>query len=159
MDPRDRIYGILNILDDRLALRTVPDYTQTPTQVFEDVATRFIQSFKNLDILVACEFALNHAGPSWMPDWSKPTAVGCPESAFFGSLPVQMYTEITDKALRAVGRIASLVEDTVEDIFGSCRSYTDWLQAISSVIQMAFEKPHPDTDILLESCTRALGSL
>jgi hypothetical protein len=67
----DQIYGVLSLLDQRYAdLGTLPDYTKTVPQVYEDVVVRYLRCFADLNILSQCRFKANLPGPSWIPDWS-----------------------------------------------------------------------------------------
>ena len=50
-DPRDRIYGMLNLVE---AADIVPDYTISADTLYRAVARRIIEQDKNLDVLSAC---------------------------------------------------------------------------------------------------------
>ena len=70
-DPRDRVFAVLNTLsktDQEIGIK--PDYTKSTTQVYEDVAIRFINHFNRLNILTSCEMQDTLTeGPTWVPDW------------------------------------------------------------------------------------------
>jgi hypothetical protein len=74
-DPRDRIYGSVNLLSPRL-IKTMginPDYMLTPAAVYTDFTKRYITAQKSLDILASARLPNSMPGlPSWVPDWSNP---------------------------------------------------------------------------------------
>ena len=81
-DPRDRVYAVLNMLNnfdkDRDA-KMKPDYTKTVNQVYQDVVLSTLNNTDNIDILEYCEMQqlpLESSDslqiPSWVPDWTFP---------------------------------------------------------------------------------------
>lgn len=113
-DPRDRIFGILNLLPLE-EWPCPPDYSKDAAQVYSEVAQRIIERSRSLSLLGACEHAWLPVGihehlreayrtpeipglPSWTPNWavaraSVPLGGGC--ESF--SLPLQT---AEDKASR-----------------------------------------------------------
>jgi len=76
-DPRDRIYAVLDLLrDDNKAIGIKPDYSKTVTQVYQHVMMRYLQHHKSLNLLMQCQYAQGHDGPSWVPDWALKQGVG-----------------------------------------------------------------------------------
>ena len=76
IDPRDRIYALLNLSHKTPALVGLqPDYTQEPRDIYQDVVLRHLTYEGDLNLLTHCEW---HGGivnkPTWVPDWSKPRA-------------------------------------------------------------------------------------
>ncbi|KAL9036475.1 MAG: hypothetical protein Q9180_004280, partial [Flavoplaca navasiana] len=72
-DQRDRIYGVLNLIEESDRLGIKPDYTKTTVQVFQDVTLRSILRTGNLDLLASCELQSERDEiPSWVPNWSIP---------------------------------------------------------------------------------------
>lgn len=51
LDPRDKIYGILGLLQQQPCSRIVPDYGITPRDLYIQVATAHITTTRSLDIL------------------------------------------------------------------------------------------------------------
>jgi hypothetical protein len=72
-DPRDRIYALLGLLDQKYDI--VPDYEKPIAEVYQDMFTSYMKkqhTYGNLKLLAYCEMhdpASN--GPSWVPDWSR----------------------------------------------------------------------------------------
>ncbi|KAK0103785.1 hypothetical protein ONS95_005787 [Cadophora gregata] len=71
-DPRDRVYGILGLLDEKHQLGIEPDYTKTVCEVYKDAAWKHVESTDTLEILCKVEFHNTEGLPSWAPDLRKP---------------------------------------------------------------------------------------
>lgn len=80
-DPRDRIYGLLGILDGGQYLDAiVPDYSKSVSEVYHSVVLEYISTAKSLDFLISChndsreEVSVSPADalPTWVPDWAHP---------------------------------------------------------------------------------------
>jgi Heterokaryon incompatibility protein (HET) len=71
-DDRDKIYGILSFVKDATVLVPQPDYTCATQQVYKSLVLKYIDHYKNLDILGQASAHKKLAGlPSWTPDWSE----------------------------------------------------------------------------------------
>ncbi|KAI9780886.1 MAG: hypothetical protein M1839_006513 [Geoglossum umbratile] len=73
-EPKDHIYGMLSICGPKLASKIKPDYDRSVGyhEVFKDVFLKYLDQVNRLDLLAGCEeTSRNHAGPSWVPDWSR----------------------------------------------------------------------------------------
>ena len=72
-DPRDRVYGILGLLDQKQILdasqRLAPDYGKTYPEVCVDATLHLISDEQNLDVLVEDWPRLSE--PSWALDFAK----------------------------------------------------------------------------------------
>jgi len=71
-DPRDRVYAMLSLLKkSERDMDIKVDYSLTTSQVYENLAIRFIDHFKSLKILASCEMQTQpRSMPTWVPDWS-----------------------------------------------------------------------------------------
>lgn len=71
-DPRDRIYAVLSLLtDDEKALDIEVDYTKTTSQVYLDVALRYIARHKDLNVLITSTVKDEPLDiPAWVPNWT-----------------------------------------------------------------------------------------
>ena len=85
-DPRDKVYGLLGLLNPELLLQNnfgsisdsvfafTVDYSKSVEQIYEEFAVWCMTAGKSLDIL---NYSYNAASslrlPSWVPDWSIPT--------------------------------------------------------------------------------------
>lgn len=71
-DPRDKIYGILGLVD-HLQERVIPDYNMETAEVYNMIARRLVKSGEGLDTLyqAATNTPQSMEGLlSWAPDWS-----------------------------------------------------------------------------------------
>lgn len=75
-DPKDRIYGILSLLEAP-KLGVVPKYELSQEIIYEDFAIRWIKTTKVLSILQLCTMR-GQGLPSWVPNLSIP----CPTMVF-----------------------------------------------------------------------------
>lgn len=76
-DPRDRVYALLGLIGGHEAkLNIVPDYTRTPTQVYQDVVASYLKNLRRIDPLACCELPEDGPPdenfPTWVPDWASP---------------------------------------------------------------------------------------
>ena len=78
LDDRDRIYGIMGLMDPELLQRIVPDYKLDVSQVYTDFTKALVTYSQNLDSLTRCGTSnLAEAGwPSWVPDWRQKAPAG-----------------------------------------------------------------------------------
>ncbi|KAF4977302.1 hypothetical protein FZEAL_6190 [Fusarium zealandicum] len=69
-DPRDRIFALLNLADDKDDFTAFPDYTMTVEEVYKETARRILQQ-GHIDVLMYCQYPKKITSlPSWVPDWS-----------------------------------------------------------------------------------------
>ncbi|KAL8774318.1 MAG: hypothetical protein Q9209_001069 [Squamulea sp. 1 TL-2023] len=72
-DPRDKIYGVLNLTKESERLGIRPDYTKTTLEVFRDIMLKKIFEDNNLTLLTSCELQDERGDiPSWIPNWPVP---------------------------------------------------------------------------------------
>jgi Heterokaryon incompatibility protein (HET) len=70
-DPRDRIYSVLSLLEQRFKdFHIIPDYTKNVAQVYGDVVKKYLQSSRDLNIISQCQGKSDLNMPTWIPDWS-----------------------------------------------------------------------------------------
>ncbi|CAG8976389.1 hypothetical protein HYALB_00012536 [Hymenoscyphus albidus] len=69
-DNRDKIHGLLALIDPGISRDIIPDYTVDPKALFTSVARLVISKSDGLDILRE-GYAWSELGiPSWVPDWT-----------------------------------------------------------------------------------------
>ena len=74
-EPRDRVYAVLNLLQEKEALGIQPDYGKETIQVYQDAALRHIAHYKRLDILAfSGQRAMKRQAITWVPDWTVSVA-------------------------------------------------------------------------------------
>ena len=85
-DNRDRIYGILHLINEEQRMSIKPDYNKSAPEIYQDFMITCIFDYAYMTLLTYCEIRDNEAAnmPSWVPDWSKrrmcreiPFARGC----------------------------------------------------------------------------------
>lgn len=75
-DPRDKVYGILGLLDSPLLndKRVGPDYCRPASVLFTNVVKYSIEEARRLDVICEASFKSPSPSilnlPSWAPDWS-----------------------------------------------------------------------------------------
>lgn len=69
-DPRDKLYGILGLADERDDPGLQPDYTLSVEEVYTRLAKTIITRTQSLDCLGSAGLERNHKVPSWVPDWT-----------------------------------------------------------------------------------------
>ena len=67
-NPRDKVYGLLGLMDERIAALVKPDYSDTVENIYRSFTLATIEATKSLDVLRHCEPARNFKLPSWVPD-------------------------------------------------------------------------------------------
>ncbi|KAK8004971.1 heterokaryon incompatibility protein-domain-containing protein [Apiospora arundinis] len=85
-DPRDRIYGMLALIDSKGAGLPEVNYSLSTAEAYTAVAVHHFRTAKRLGLLMSCELAPNRMPglPSWVPDWSSsPMTTGLGDIALF----------------------------------------------------------------------------
>ena len=164
-DPRDRIYGALNIIhgdDKKLGLR--PDYSKTVAEVYHHTTVQWIKYYKRFDILSSCQLVkLSSDIPSWVPDWSVPLRCKLlwqPGLGDFWDLLVP-FTFPADRTLQVFG-VASATIREVYDLSQlnpdmSSREYLGLLREILSCTSRAISgELYRNSETILEAICRTL---
>ena len=69
-DPRDKIYGLLAMMENELTSRIVPDYTAPVSDVYAGFARLTIEATNSLELLRHTSPYGTQDLPSWVPDWT-----------------------------------------------------------------------------------------
>jgi hypothetical protein len=74
LDPRDKVYGVLSLADEKLRARMPPYYNLSTAEVYSKLTSTSIKITQSLDILscVAGERRKHLQLPSFVLDWSSP---------------------------------------------------------------------------------------
>ncbi len=108
-DPRDKIYGLLNLLDPSLTALITPDYTASVLDVYTDLARATIRATESLDIIRHCYPTLNSGFPSWVPDWTVN--------------PIGSALSISNTAFAASGSSTATVQYLSDNRLLSCKGF------------------------------------
>ncbi|KAH8769127.1 hypothetical protein F5883DRAFT_458870 [Diaporthe sp. PMI_573] len=68
----DKVYGLLAMMDPKLACGISVDYNIPPREVFANVARASFACDENLELLRECNICPPEGGPTWAPDWTWP---------------------------------------------------------------------------------------
>lgn len=70
VDARDKVYGVLGIMDPKLSANIVPDYTADLATIMITTAMAYISTYGNLALLRDANMWGAAGAPSWVPDWT-----------------------------------------------------------------------------------------
>ena len=87
-NPRDKVYGLLALMDESLTSLIKPDYSDTVENVYSSFTLNTIRATKTLDALRHCELQTDSMRPSWIPDLTAPNgkaALTIEDNAFTAS--------------------------------------------------------------------------
>jgi hypothetical protein len=70
-EPRDKVYGLLGLIDSTISSRITPDYSLPIQAVYTNFAKSFIEATGSLRIiLIGGRLGLSEDWPSWVPNWT-----------------------------------------------------------------------------------------
>ncbi|KAH7377473.1 heterokaryon incompatibility protein-domain-containing protein [Cadophora sp. MPI-SDFR-AT-0126] len=174
-DPRDKVYGLVGMMDPVVARNIVPDYSLSPAQVYAAIAKTFIITQGNLDVLREANPWRQIQSPSWAPDWTwngrirhgrvmaglsgpfwgpkgEPpgNSLGMPYRAS-GDIPMEV--QFSDDGLYLACR--GFIVDELDGLAARERGYFDWPQ--STIRQPSSTKNvYQTTDGVIEALWRTL---
>lgn len=94
-DPRDKVYGIRALFDEKFARLIKPNYNENVSTVYSSITDAYIRAYKSMDILRHAGLLSSTQRPTWAPDWTKwsrhEMSPKCPYSACPGD--VATYSE------------------------------------------------------------------
>lgn len=68
-DPRDKVFGIIGLLDRSISSKIVPDYRKSVQDVFTDLTVAIIRATRRLEQIIYTAEYLEPDWPSWVPDF------------------------------------------------------------------------------------------
>ena len=153
-DQRDRVYGILELIEKSSRPNIQPDYTKTTVDVFRDLMLTMAIFHQDLSLLTLCKtLDLPTHMPSWVPNLSKPVGITemlIPRACWNSSSHARTSS---GGPLTVCGCWAATVTQTV-DIFGPDDpyppSYTRMYAALRSLLCLLREKLLGDFDRQME---------
>lgn len=69
-DSRDKVYGLLAMMNPSIAQRIIPDYNLDYGSIFAAAAKAHVLEFRNLELLQECNPWGLIKTPTWAPDWT-----------------------------------------------------------------------------------------
>jgi hypothetical protein len=136
-DPRDRVYGVLNMLDPRESnAGIIPDYTLSAAEVYRNLVVHFIAHYKSLDILSYTRLERPRSRviglPSWVPDWTAGQVWISTGYFNAGGYLAPQTTIIGSHTLRVSGVPIS----HIAELFPSVEDGTSWESMYRAIPQM-----------------------
>ena len=118
-DPRDKVYGILGLLSDRVRKDFPVNYRLSVKKLYLDVVDHVLSTTKRLDVLCESIHFPPHVGsaglPTWCPDWSHVPATKALQSVakFSASGTLTAKPRFLDQQRRKL-EISAIKLDTIE---------------------------------------------
>ncbi|KAF3038127.1 hypothetical protein E8E12_005924 [Didymella heteroderae] len=167
-DSRDRIYAFLDLANDSAyQLRIVPNYNETPSNVYRDFATDYVAAVGDVDLLHYVkhnEETLKSTTMTWAPDWS------IREGNFISFVstsenypPLRSHEGRVSKAKLIDGtalHVEGVVIDSVHFLSKVWKSDTTTVAALFALwtsVRRSRPEPHYPTPYLLEAFFDALS--
>ncbi|KAH8659225.1 heterokaryon incompatibility protein-domain-containing protein [Tricladium varicosporioides] len=69
-DSKDKVYGLIGMMDPLVATKIIPDYTLSPSKVYAAIAKTFVCTHGNLDAIREGNPWGKMGAPSWAADWT-----------------------------------------------------------------------------------------
>lgn len=72
LDPRDKVYAILGLVDSEFSGRIQPQYSLPKAEVYKAATVAHVELYQKLALLQQCSISYWEPGlPTWVPDWAK----------------------------------------------------------------------------------------
>jgi hypothetical protein len=71
-DKKDKVYGILGLLDPAVSVDVIPDYSLSERQIYTDFMISIIKKSRRLEQIIFGGIPVEEGWPSWVPDWRLP---------------------------------------------------------------------------------------
>ncbi len=102
--------------DRRSQINIKPDYTESTSEVYQDLVLQTLQDLEDLYLLAACELEERPTDmPSWVPDWPVPTEAG-PLRAFLASGGSRSNAHYVDRGILKTTGVRYAIISRVEQI-------------------------------------------
>ena len=140
-DKKDKIYALLNLVDQRGRRGLKPNYFKSVSEAYQDIVMYFLETHKHLWMLSFCELGKTvEDKPTWVPDWSSPNVCNLlwQNRSSLASKAHGKY--VGDGILRVTGVCAGTVvraEDTLSSGYHSYRKIAETVKKIASSISMS----------------------
>lgn len=144
-DPRDRIYSLLGICEERLASKVKPNYELPPEQIYLDFSLIFLKECRSLSLLRFCDLSSRRIGSvTWVPDFTN--LVNLPRMVTFAAGDTHAETNLlVDNVLIATGVQAGTVKVVSDlEMHGTPTSIADAFRTIKSWFSFGAQNIPPD---------------
>jgi hypothetical protein len=117
-DPRDHIFALWNLAQDKEGLEYAPAYTESYEEVYTSFTKAWILQHGSLDILGSVESTQESskfytAAPSWCPNWNDPAIASClVRRDYLPNRPMAAMHDLSDKLYSADGGMTQDIFDT-----------------------------------------------
>lgn len=71
-DKKDKVYGILGLLDPTVSMDITPNYSLSERQVYTDFMISIVKNSGRLEQIIFGGIPTEEGWPSWVPDWRLP---------------------------------------------------------------------------------------
>ncbi|KAH8656082.1 heterokaryon incompatibility protein-domain-containing protein [Tricladium varicosporioides] len=148
-NPRDRIYGMLALANDKDKLKIIPDYENSTVEEIYTSTTRAIIEAGDLDMLRLVQFPkYQNRLPSWVPDWRGkiypcfttviPNAIERPLFAPSGSTTPSLISTNDCNLLGVEGYLVDEIEEVGSPWFVSDSAVFDSVKCQSYLSQIKY---------------------
>ncbi|KAI8630299.1 heterokaryon incompatibility protein-domain-containing protein [Xylariaceae sp. FL1651] len=151
-DLRDKIYGLIGLIEPEIQSRLVPDYRKPHLQIYHDFAIIVIMHTKKLDIIyqMAAKTTQPLHCPSWVPNWSLD--MSAVDDFDLDTLTSQFY-----HGLNAAGDTLHIWENSSNAGHLHCRGFqVDRVRGLAYYIELGKEEDEHDNTVYnatsVESC-------
>ncbi len=146
-DPRDKLYAVLALFVEREVVDIIPDYSLSAIQVYQDAALKYMNKFRNLNLLESCVHVASSGISqvpglcSWVPDWSRELSYSLPIiHSSVGIMFRSRFRYLGDGVLRVTG-LESAVVQAVEG------GDTTSISGMVSLVRRLFTRISPSRDM------------
>ncbi|KAK8091210.1 HET-domain-containing protein [Apiospora phragmitis] len=151
-DPRDRVYGVRELLQEtRKGLEIIPDYTVPTHTAYKRVVSQYLRLFGNIDVLTQCELHDESPKPTWVPDWSLKSQWGALWQPALASSQLASIIQFPDgDVIRVAGVPVATVDSTVPTGLTSGMAFNDIKERIQAHVSKDINDGYPDRTRLEE---------
>ena len=159
-DPRDKIYGTLNIAPDQFASRIHPDYTISTLDLYRETFMIHASLTHRLSLLQQCN-KRNESWPSWVPNWSESVIFNSTINVGFCASGVSSSFLIasTPNSIKVVGLALSTISSTRTPMLDTIAKVIMYLQSLGIKKLQETEYPGGGTSLDAYLHTFTIGTL
>jgi hypothetical protein len=147
-DPRDKVFGILGVVNRFGQIFPAPDYSKSVGAVFTEAAKAVITFSKSSEILCCSSGESGRADlPSWAPDWSFFNPQVAPYEfnannglqAIYELSPYSLALQVKGILVKKVKEVADIDHRpdpfTLPSLYDTIREWQQWCQLASPLVQ------------------------